>query len=130
MSLKKKIEDYLHSGDLDLRDVTATDIKAVEGKFIIKIEYTYDSEDYDDDIDVLCGDNEDHYEEIYKEVAEKAICPINVPIESQTADFCGYMYGINQFTIFAMSKPLTASEVLKIKYNDDVFGYIIKIVEE
>lgn len=128
MSLKKRIEEAGSDG-LDLEDVTATEIEAIDGKFIVKIEYTYDSEDYDDDIDVLCDGNEDRYEEIYKEVAEKASCPINVPIESQTADFSGYMYGINQFTVFAISKPLTASEVLKIKYHEDVFGYIIKIVE-
>lgn len=129
MSLKKRIEEAGNDG-LDLEDVTATEIEAVDGKFIVKIEYTYDSEDYDDDIDVLCNDNEDRYEEIYKEVAEKATCPINVPIESQTADFSGYMYGINQFTVFAMSKPLTASEVLKIKYHEDVYGYIKELIEE
>lgn len=129
MSIKKRIEEAGSYG-LDLEDVTVAEIKAVDDKFIVKIEYTYDSKDYDNDIDVLCDGNEDRYEEIYKEVAEKAVCPVNVPIESQTADFSGYMYGINQFTIFAMSKPLTASEVLKIKYHEEVFGYIIKIVEE
>lgn len=128
MSIKKRIEEAGSYG-LDLEDVTVAEIKTVDGKFIVKIEYTYDSKDYDNDIDVLCDGNEDRYEEIYKEVAEKAVCPVSVPIESQTADFSGYMYGINQFTIFAMSKPLTASEVLKIKYHEEVFGYIKEIVE-
>lgn len=129
MSIKKRIEEAGSYG-LDLEDVTVAEIEAVDGKFIVKIEYTYDSKDYDNDIDVLCDGNEDRYEEIYKEVAEKAVCPVGVPIESQTADFSGYMYGINQFTIFAMSKPLTASEVLKIKYHEEVFGYIKEIVEK
>ena len=126
-----RFEKYMNPDKtVDLVDLTASEIEAVtDKKFILSINICANcgideldadpdgcsEEEYEDMCDYILNTNE----YLYKPYASEA-----------TAEFDGSLYGDTQWTITVeKSRPLTAQEVLKIKYSEDCRAIIIDLVD-
>lgn len=128
----KRFEKYFDAdGDVRIADVPAAEIEAVtDKKFIVRLTITnHFSEDCFSSDPEECEDDE--YEEMCEYVKNNFDHDLKYMISDGEVSFNGSLYGDTEWEMVGNTKPLTAQEVLKIKYNDNVDGaYIIDLVEE
>ena len=129
----KRFERYFDAdGEVNIKDVPAAEIEAVtDKKFVVRLTITdHFSEDCFDADPEDC--EEEEYEEMCEYVKNNFDHDLTYMLPDGEAEFDGSYRGDTQWSLKGNTKPLTAQEVLKIKYNNSgVDGaYIIDLVEE
>ncbi len=127
----ERFEKYMNMDKtVDLVDLTASEIEAVtDKKFILTIDICANC-----GIDELGADPDSCSDEEYEDMCEYILNTneyLYKPYASEaTAKFDGSLYGDTQWTItIEKSRPLTAQEVIKVKYDEGYRACIINLVD-